>query len=98
MCVCARYRDDRFSAIFDSHQYAIDPNDPKYKPTPAMRTVMDERQERRKKKRQRGEKEIDSAAAAAKAAGGKGGGKKQKLSKSEEVAQLVASVKRKQGK
>ena len=58
---------------------AIDPTDAKFKATPAMQQVMDERQRRRKQKRPKG------AAKAARAPESKG----------DDIAQLVASVKRK---
>lgn len=89
--------DDRFAAIFDSHQFAIDPNDPKYKKTPAMEKVMDERQERRKKKRrqrlQQGES-VDSEVSLG-TDEHKKQKKKTKRDKKQDIAQLVASVKRK---
>ena len=71
--------DERFAAIFENHKYAIDPTDAKFKATPAMQQVMDERQRRRKQKRPKG------AAKAARAPESKG----------DDIAQLVASVKRK---
>lgn len=36
-------KDSRFSAVFDSHKFAIDPTDSNFKPTPAMREMMEER-------------------------------------------------------
>lgn len=39
--------DDRFKAVFDEPSYAIDPSHPAYKPTTAMRTLINERQRRR---------------------------------------------------
>eukprot|EP01043_Picozoa_sp_COSAG02_P003803 COSAG02_NODE_95_length_37416_cov_60.512742_34_plen_530_part_00 len=93
--------DDRFAAIFESQKFAIDPNDPKFKKTPAMEKVMEERQERRKKKRRQEQKEPASSRSA-KDTGldGTHGKKKHKKVKSkhgkdQDLAQLVASVKRK---
>ncbi|XP_031562221.1 ESF1 homolog [Actinia tenebrosa] len=44
--------DPRFSALFSSHLYAIDPSDPQFKKTKAMDTIFDERQRRRQEKKQ----------------------------------------------
>jgi hypothetical protein len=42
--------DPRFSAIYDSHHYAIEPSSHHYKPTKAMQSLLFERQKRRKNK------------------------------------------------
>lgn len=39
--------DDRFSALFTSHHYNIDPTDPHYKKTKAMETIIGEKLKRR---------------------------------------------------
>lgn len=88
-------KDDRFAAIFDSHKFAIDPNDPKFKKTPAMQKILEERQERRKKKRR-----VDSSRGSESSGFDALNEKKDKKQKSkqgkhQDIAQLVASVKRK---
>lgn len=86
--------DDRFAAIFDSHKFAIDPNDPKFKKTPAMEKILEERQERRKKKRRVGSRGSESSGLDA--LNEKKERKQQsKQGKHHDIAQLVASVKRK---
>lgn len=40
-------KDSRFEAIYSSHHFAIDPSDPQFKPTKAMKALMDEKQARR---------------------------------------------------
>lgn len=95
-------KDDRFAAIFESQKYAIDPNDPKFKKTPAMEKVMEERQERRKKKR-RQEQQEPARSLSAKDSGldstndkkEQKTAKRAKQRKNQDLAQLVASVKRK---
>lgn len=39
--------DERFSALFTSHHYNIDPTDPHYKKTKAMETLIQEKLKRR---------------------------------------------------
>ncbi|OTB06522.1 hypothetical protein M426DRAFT_318925 [Hypoxylon sp. CI-4A] len=41
-------KDDRFKAVFDSHEFAIDPSNPKYKATPGMKQLLEERRKKRK--------------------------------------------------
>ncbi|ORY65331.1 uncharacterized protein BCR38DRAFT_484769 [Pseudomassariella vexata] len=38
---------DRFKAIFESHEFAIDASDPKFKPTPAMKQLLEESRKKR---------------------------------------------------
>ncbi|KAI1660887.1 hypothetical protein F4813DRAFT_266996 [Daldinia decipiens] len=40
--------DDRFKAVFDSHEFAIDPSNPRYKATPGMKQLLEERRKKRK--------------------------------------------------
>ncbi|KAI1769461.1 hypothetical protein GGR53DRAFT_629 [Hypoxylon sp. FL1150] len=40
-------KDDRFKAVFDSHEFAIDPSNPKYKPTHGMKQLLEERRKRK---------------------------------------------------
>ncbi|XP_070578083.1 ESF1 homolog [Ptychodera flava] len=42
--------DPRFSAIYESHHFQIDPSDPQFKKTKAMETIIQEKQKRRKHK------------------------------------------------
>ncbi|XXG98218.1 hypothetical protein Hte_004540 [Hypoxylon texense] len=41
-------KDDRFKAVFDSHEFAIDPSNPKYKATQGMKQLLEERRKKRK--------------------------------------------------
>ncbi|KAF9535416.1 hypothetical protein CPB83DRAFT_9601 [Crepidotus variabilis] len=41
-------KDERFKALFEDHQFAIDPTNPHFKKTKAMSAFMDERQKRRR--------------------------------------------------
>lgn len=54
--------DPRFAKVFESHDYAIDPNDPRYKGTGGMRALLEEGRRRRGKKRQLEEAVPDSHA------------------------------------
>lgn len=40
--------DDRFKAVFDSHEYAIDPSNPKFKATEGMKKLMEEGRKKRR--------------------------------------------------
>ncbi|KAI3332220.1 hypothetical protein HD806DRAFT_186194 [Xylariaceae sp. AK1471] len=42
--------DDRFKAVFESHEFAIDPSNPKYKSTPGMKKLLEEGRKKRKNK------------------------------------------------
>ncbi|KAI0160997.1 hypothetical protein GGR52DRAFT_562495 [Hypoxylon sp. FL1284] len=41
-------KDDRFKAVFDSHEFAIDPSNPKYKATQGMKQLLEETRKKRK--------------------------------------------------
>ncbi|KAI1141928.1 hypothetical protein F5Y05DRAFT_210265 [Hypoxylon sp. FL0543] len=41
-------KDDRFKAVFESHEFAIDPSNPKFKATPGMKKLLEERRKKRK--------------------------------------------------
>ncbi|KAI0594394.1 hypothetical protein F4775DRAFT_433421 [Biscogniauxia sp. FL1348] len=41
-------QDDRFKAVFDSHEFAIDPSNPKFKATQAMKDLLEEGRKKRK--------------------------------------------------
>ncbi|KAI0905376.1 hypothetical protein F4823DRAFT_143640 [Ustulina deusta] len=42
--------DKRFKAVFESHEFAIDPSNPKFKSTPGMKKLLEEGRKKRKKK------------------------------------------------
>ena len=42
--------DPRFKALFDSHEYAIDPSNPKFKGTEGMKALLEEGRKKRKRK------------------------------------------------
>ncbi|KAF7556406.1 hypothetical protein G7Z17_g1479 [Cylindrodendrum hubeiense] len=48
--------DDRFKAVFDSHEYAIDPSNPKFKGSEGMKKLLEEG----RKKRRAGEEEAEA--------------------------------------
>ncbi|KPM35452.1 Pre-rRNA-processing protein esf1 [Neonectria ditissima] len=48
--------DDRFKAVFDSHEYAIDPSNPKFKATEGMKKLLEEG----RKKRRAGDEEAEA--------------------------------------
>ncbi|KAI1460313.1 hypothetical protein F4805DRAFT_390036 [Annulohypoxylon moriforme] len=41
-------QDNRFKAVFESHEFAIDPSNPKFKATQGMKQLLDERRKKRK--------------------------------------------------
>ncbi|KAF9872343.1 hypothetical protein CkaCkLH20_10170 [Colletotrichum karsti] len=84
--------DDRFKAVFESHKYAIDPSNPKFKATEGMQKLLEEG--RKKRKVDDGDDDEPPAERSGKKA------KKEKKNKKddEELSGLVASVKRKAGK
>ncbi|PFH56307.1 hypothetical protein XA68_16754 [Ophiocordyceps unilateralis] len=45
--------DDRFQAVFDSHEFAIDPSNPKFKATSGMKRLLEEVREKKKKKKRK---------------------------------------------
>ncbi|KAF4123028.1 hypothetical protein GMORB2_6576 [Geosmithia morbida] len=49
--------DDRFKAVFDSHEFAIDPSNPKFKATEGMKKLLDEG----RKKRSRGDEDAEGS-------------------------------------
>ncbi|KAB5572161.1 hypothetical protein GE09DRAFT_956024 [Coniochaeta sp. 2T2.1] len=82
--------DPRFKAVFESHEFAIDPSNPKFKATGAMKKILEEG----RKKRKVDDVEED----------GGGGDTRQKSSKKAksrsggELSSLVEAVKKKAGK
>lgn len=77
--------DSRFKAVFDNHEFAIDPSNPKYKATHGMKKLLEEG--RKKRKDGPGQSPV----------GGKDqrSSKKVKAGRDVELSSLVASVKRK---
>ncbi|KAK9366333.1 hypothetical protein V1509DRAFT_660189 [Lipomyces kononenkoae] len=50
-------KDARFSALYDQHEFAIDPSQPQFKETTAMKKLMEERRRRR----QKGERDLSES-------------------------------------
>ncbi|KAF7155092.1 hypothetical protein CNMCM5623_005300 [Aspergillus felis] len=85
--------DPRFARLFESHEYAIDPTNPKFKPTSGMKALLDEGRKRRRDRDDRGDEEPDTSSRDRKK-------KKQKQSAagtagSDDLKKLVDKVKRK---
>ncbi|KAL0930335.1 pre-rRNA processing protein [Colletotrichum truncatum] len=78
--------DDRFKAVFESHEYAIDPSNPKFKATEGMQKLLEEGRKKRK---------VDDEEPPAERQGKKA--KKDKKGDADDLGGLVASVKRKAG-
>lgn len=83
-------KDPRFAAVYEKHEFAIDPTNPRFTKTSAMKKMMDER--RKRTQRRDGEAEEE-------------GGKRKKVkvrdegkAASEEVRRLVQSIKNKSSK
>lgn len=80
--------DPRFAQLFDSHEFAIDPTNPRFKETRGMKALLDEG----RKKRDRGRREVDEEEVVRER-----GGKKAKVQQSvggdEELQRLVQKVK-----
>lgn len=77
--------DPRFKAVFESHEFAIDPSNPKFKATGAMKKILDEG----RKKRKAGDVEDDGDTQKS--------SKKPKSKDGGELSSLVEAVKRKAG-
>lgn len=82
--------DPRFSRLFESHEFAIDPTNPKFKPTSGMQALLEEGRKRRRNRDERGEEEPEE-----RGSGDRGRKKKQKKEESEDLKKLVDRVKRK---
>ncbi|KAF9887026.1 pre-rRNA-processing protein esf1 [Aspergillus nanangensis] len=78
--------DPRFSQLFESHEFAIDPTNPRFKGTSGMKALLDEGRKRRRDR-------VDDAEVTTEDV--KKTKKKQKKSGSDELKQLVDKVKRK---
>ncbi|KAM0716937.1 hypothetical protein Q7P37_006789 [Cladosporium fusiforme] len=81
--------DPRFKALFDSHEYAIDPTNPRFKSTEGMKSLLEEGRKKRKRVDQEGGSE-EPAAAKKK---GKAG-KEAKADGDDELKGLVARLKK----
>lgn len=79
-------QDDRFKAVFESHEFAIDPSNPKFKATGGMKKILEEGRKKRKAGDD-GEAPEDKRQGAKKVKG-----------EAEELESLIKSVKRKAGK
>ncbi|RHZ60612.1 hypothetical protein CDV55_102520 [Aspergillus turcosus] len=53
--------DPRFARLFESHEYAIDPTNPKFKATSGMKALLDEGRKRRRDRDDRGDEEADTS-------------------------------------
>ncbi|KAL2875915.1 pre-rRNA-processing protein esf1 [Colletotrichum sp. CLE4] len=82
--------DDRFKAVFDSHEFAIDPSNPKFKGTEAMQKLLEEGRKKRKAGGDGEDVPVEREGKKAKKAKKVGGGDDE-----EELSRLVASVKKK---
>jgi hypothetical protein len=80
--------DPRFKALFDSHEYAIDPTNPRFKSTQGMKSLLEEG--RKKRKREDREGGGDDAVVVKK---GKGG-REAKAEGDDELKGLVARLKK----
>jgi len=87
--------DPRFKALFDSHEYAIDPTNPRFKGTEGMKSLLEEGRKKRKRGDREGAGEEDGVGAKKK---GKAAGKEAKTQGDDELKGLVARLKKGKGK
>ncbi|KAK0321309.1 pre-rRNA-processing protein esf1 [Friedmanniomyces endolithicus] len=87
-------QDPRFKALFESHEYAIDPTNPRFKGTEGMKSLLEEG----RKKRKRGGDEEEAAERPQKAKREKGKGESAKGGKDDELKGLVARLKGKKAR
>ena len=79
--------DPRFKALFDSHEYAIDPTNPRFKSTEGMKNLLEEGRKKRKRE--------DREGAGEEVVAKKGkGGKESKAGGDDELKSLVARLKK----
>ncbi|KAF2964419.1 hypothetical protein GQX73_g9140 [Xylaria multiplex] len=77
--------DNRFQAVFENHEFAIDPSNPKFKSTPGMKKLLEEGRKKRKNKSDDFEAPPES-----------GKVKKQKIKAADDdISSLVASIRQK---
>lgn len=80
--------DPRFKALFDSHEYAIDPTNPRFKSTQGMKSLLEEgRKKRKREDREGGGEDVVVAKKKGK------GGKEAKAEGDDELKGLVARLK-----
>jgi hypothetical protein len=79
--------DPRFKALFDSHEYAIDPTNPRFKGTEGMKSLLEEGRKKRKRSDREGGGEEDGVGAKKKGKAGKAEG-------DDELKGLVARLKK----
>ncbi|KAK4188103.1 putative Pre-rRNA-processing protein ESF1 [Podospora australis] len=80
--------DARFKAVFESHEFAIDPSNPKFKATQGMKKLLEEGRKKRKHGDHYSNHDVDRSDNKKKVRGGEGGD-------DGELSSLVESVKRK---
>ena len=94
-------RDDRFAKLYDSHQFALDPTDPRFKEVRAAGVIAEEKARRKEKAKQRRRRE-DAEGGGGDGGGGDGGGGRGErvggLKRDAEMAAMVAGLKRKSAK
>ena len=79
-------QDPRFASLFESHEYAIDPTNPRYKGTEGMKALLNEGRKRRKNRPEQGGDAVEEEERASK--------KAKKADDAEpDLAKLVAKVK-----
>ncbi|KAI1122436.1 hypothetical protein F5Y10DRAFT_75210 [Nemania abortiva] len=78
--------DDRFKAVFEDHEFAIDPSNPRFKSTPGMKKLLEEGRKKRKNKSD----DFDAPSEAS------GKVKKQKIKTADDdISSLVESIRQK---
>jgi len=80
-------QDPRFARLFESHEYAIDPTNPRYKSTQGMKALLDEGRKRRKSRPDQVDDAVDEERVAKKAR------KTESGDGEHDLAKLVAKVK-----
>ena len=94
-------RDDRFAKLYDSHQFALDPTDPRFKEVRAAGVIAEEKARRKEKAKRRPRRE-DAEGGGGDGGGGDGGGGRGErvrgLKRDAEMAAMVAGLKRKSAK
>ena len=89
--------DPRFKALFDSHEYAIDPTNPRFKGTEGMKSLLEEGRKKRKREDREIGGEGEGVEVAKKNKKGKAG-KEAKAGGDDELKGLVARLKKGKGK